>query len=78
MPASKEDKEFVAYLIELMQDFGVVTSRAMFGGFGLYHDGLMFALVADSELYLKVDELSKAKFLEKGMPAFSYSKNAKT
>ncbi|WP_203301031.1 TfoX/Sxy family protein [Marinobacter sediminum] len=27
----------------------------MFGGYGIYYDGLMFALVADDVLYFKAD-----------------------
>jgi len=39
--------EFIEYLLEQMQDVGPVNARAMFGGHGIYHDGIMFALVTD-------------------------------
>ena len=32
-----------------------VMGRAMFGGFGIFMDGVMFGLIADSDLYLEVD-----------------------
>ena len=55
--------EFVAYLRELMRDAGVATTaRAMFGGHGLYADGLFFAIVDDDVLYLKVDDETRADF----------------
>ncbi len=38
---------------ELLHDLGPVTSRKMFGGAGLYLDGVMFGLIADEELFLK-------------------------
>ena len=38
----------------------------MFGGAGLYRDGLMFGLVANNAAYLKVDETNKEKFLKAG------------
>jgi DNA transformation protein len=44
----------------------------MFGGFGLYLRGVMFALVAGETLYLKADALNRAAFEEAGMGPFVY------
>ena len=71
MSVSASFKEF---LIEQMAGFGRVTIRAMFGGAGVYHDGLMFALIDDEVLYLKVDESSRAAFEAENLPPFLYSK----
>ena len=49
----------------------------MFGGYGIYHDGLMFALVADDALYLKADDDSAESFTERGLPRFEYMKQGK-
>ena len=57
-----------------MAGFGAVTIRSMFGGAGVYHDGVMFALVDDEVLYLKVDESSRAAFEVENLPPFAYSK----
>ena len=38
---------------DLLHGLGPITSRKMFGGAGLYLDGVMFALIADGELFLK-------------------------
>jgi DNA transformation protein len=46
--------EFTDYLHEVFEDFGAIRVRRMFGGEGVYHQGLMFALVANERLYLKV------------------------
>ena len=55
--------DYIAYLRELMRDAGIATtSRAMFGGHGLYVDGLFFAIVDDDVLYLKVDDETRAAF----------------
>jgi DNA transformation protein len=75
--ASSKDKAFVAYVVELMQVIGPVQSRAMFGGHGLFLDGLMFALVSNTVLYLKVDKGSLANFQSRGLDAFTYVKNSK-
>jgi len=49
----------------------------MFGGFGIFHQGLMFGLIADGSLYLKADAESKALFEAEGSEAFSYYKKEK-
>ena len=69
--------EFVESLSDVFEEFGSITSRRMFGGHGIYPQGLMFGLIADDELFFKVDELSKLEFEEKGLHAFEYSKNGK-
>jgi DNA transformation protein len=37
---------------QLLGAAGRSVARRMFGGFGLYCDGVMFALIADDVLYL--------------------------
>lgn len=69
--------QFVDYLHEVFQQFGTITQRKMFGGVGIYHDGLIFGLVVKDVLYLKVDKSSKAIFLEHNLAPFSYEKNGK-
>ena len=70
--------EFVEYLEEVFQEFGAVRSRRMFGGYGIYHDDLMFGLVADDVLYLKADDQSAKLFEEKDLAPFEYVKNGKS
>ena len=69
--------EFVDYLTEVFQQFGAIRTRRMFGGYGVYHEGLMFGLVADDVLYLKTDNQSAKLFNEKGLQQFEYVKNGK-
>ena len=44
----------------------------MFGGHGIYHAGVMFALIADGQLYLKVDDESRGAFEAAGLSPFVY------
>ncbi|KPP97668.1 TfoX/Sxy family protein [Marinobacter sp. HL-58] len=67
--------EFVENLNDVFCQFGPVSVRRMFGGYGVYHDGLMFGLVADDVLYLKVDGESVGRFIELGLEPFEYQKN---
>jgi TfoX/Sxy family transcriptional regulator of competence genes len=48
----------------LFEPFGPVTVRRMFGGAGIYADGLCFATEADGEVFIKTDSLSQASFLD--------------
>ena len=77
MPASREQREYVSHIVDLLQSIGPVESRAMFGGFGVFLEGLMFGLVADNELYLKVDAENQQDFEALGLQAFSFQKNGK-
>lgn len=68
---------FVTYLLDMLADLGDVHARAMFGGFGVYHDGVMVGLVADGVFYLKVDDGNRARFEAEGSRPFSYRRKGK-
>jgi DNA transformation protein len=67
----------VDHLVAQMAGFGLVQARAMFGGHGLYHQGLMFALVADGRLFFKVDEQTVGGFERRGLGPFTYESRGK-
>jgi len=69
--------EFTEYLHEVFERFGPITVRKMFGGYGVFQDGLMFALVADDTLYLKADAENAHTFEELGLGPFEYAKSGK-
>lgn len=64
--------QFAALIEELLQPVGPVEVRAMFGGHGVFLDGVMFGLIADDELYLKVDDANRDRFAAAGLAAFVY------
>lgn len=77
MPIKKEEKEFVDNVVDLMQSIGPVGAKSMFGGYGLFLNGVMFALVADSTLYFKIDQALELELKNRGLEAFTYSKKGK-
>ena len=77
MPVSNEEKEFVTHVVDLMQSIGPVRAKGMFGGHGIFLEGLMFGLIADSVLYLKVDKETENEFKARGLEAFTYNKKGK-
>ncbi len=65
------DPEFIR---ELFAPFRPVAVKRMFGGAGLYADGLMFALVFDGAIFLKVDDASIPDFEREGSRPFVYTR----
>ncbi|NKB82726.1 MAG: transcriptional regulator [Nitrospirales bacterium] len=69
--------EFLEYVKEVFEQFGSIQTRKMFGGYGIYHKGVMFGLVADETLYLKAD-METVKFFEaRELEPFEYNKGGK-
>jgi DNA transformation protein len=64
--------DFIPFVQELLEDWASVSARRMFGGYGLYHEGLMFAIVMEQRLYLKVDEVNRPEFEALGLAPFTY------
>lgn len=77
MPAGNTQKAFVHHVLDLMQVIGPVYEKRMFGGYGIFLEGLMFAIVSDSTLYLKADNETRDAFLDNGLEAFTYFKQGK-
>ena len=61
---------YKAFVLEQLSAAGTVTPRAMFGGVGLYCQGLFFALIDDDTLYLKVDDTTRPEFERLGAQPF--------
>lgn len=61
---------FLEYVLDQLQAFGLVLPRAMFGGYGLYREGVFFGIVAGGRLYFKTDELARGRYLERGSEPF--------
>jgi DNA transformation protein len=68
--------------VELVKDalcgLGPVSVRRMFGGAGVYADGVMFGLVADDTLYLKADDETQRAYEAEGLGPFMYTGGGRT
>src|SRR5690349_7655707 len=70
---------FAEFLHEQLDPLGRVTMRRMFGKTGVFCDGLMFGMVTDNMLYLRVDDHNRAAFKEaESFPPLSYAKKGCT
>jgi DNA transformation protein len=61
------------HIQELFASFGPVTVRRMFGGAGIYSEGVMFALSYDGLVYLKADEGTAPSFEREGSVPFMFT-----
>ena len=61
---------FRAFVLDQFEELGDVEPRAMFGGVGLYRQGLFFAIIAADVLYLKVDDRTRPAYEAAGSRPF--------
>src|SRR5436305_10087308 len=70
---------FAEFLREQLAPVGLVTMRRMFGKTGVFCDGLMFGMVTDNMLYLRVDDRNRDAFQEaRSSPPLNYEKKGST
>lgn len=70
---------FAEFLREQLAPLGRITMRRMFGKTGVFCDGLMFGVMSEDTLYLRVDDLNRAVFAEaESLPPLTYEKKGQT
>lgn len=50
------DKSYLEFVVDQIEHAGLITYRKMFGEYGVYSDGKLFALVCDNKLFIKPTE----------------------
>jgi DNA transformation protein and related proteins len=71
------DDNYITYLQELFEPLGKISTKKMFGGFGIYCNSLIIALVIEDVLYLKTDEDTRTSFSNAGGQPFMYQGKGK-
>ena len=69
---AKAKDDYANYIVDKLSGIGDVNSRAMFGGHGIFHEGLMFALISDGVLYFKVDDSNREMYEKAGGSKFQH------
>jgi DNA transformation protein len=64
-------------VIVQLASWGSVTAKAMFGGYGLYYQAQIFAIVVDETLYFKVDAQTQPDYEAEGSKPFIYESQGK-
>jgi DNA transformation protein len=63
-------ESYRTFVLEQLARVAPVTAKSMFGGVGIYAEGLFFALIAEDRLYFKVDDTTRPDFERRGMEPF--------
>jgi DNA transformation protein len=71
------NKEYAQFVQDQLSEFGEVEFKSMFGGIGIFKDGLMFAKIGGDTFRLKVDETNQKQFEDRGMKPFHSEKKKK-
>jgi DNA transformation protein len=61
---------YLDYVLEQLGELGPVTSKAMFGGHGLYLGDQFFGIVHRDALYFKTDDASRGDYEARGSRPF--------
>ena len=64
------DPGYLQDVMEMMRPLGDVTSRSMFGGYGIFESGDMFALISGDALYFKADDSNRSRYEDAGAAQF--------
>lgn len=65
---------FIMYVLDSMNHIDGIEHKSMFGGYGIYKDGNIFSIIADDQIFFKVDESNKQDFLDYESKPFIYEK----
>lgn len=68
---------FVQSVVAQLNHVAPVSARAMFGGYGLYSEEVMFGLIAYDVLYFKVDSVNQQAYLDAESSPFIYQRHDK-
>lgn len=73
-----KNSEFRDYVVhDLLAEISGISTKKMFGGFGLYKNGAIFGIIADNEFYFKTDEAIQGEFEKYGSRPFTYERRGK-
>jgi TfoX/Sxy family transcriptional regulator of competence genes len=54
------DKAFVDFVLDQIDNAGEITAKKMFGEYGVFSNGKIFALICDNKLFIKPTESGRA------------------
>ncbi|HHP7242434.1 MAG TPA: TfoX/Sxy family protein [Cyclobacteriaceae bacterium] len=54
------DRKFVDFVVEQIENAGLITAKKMFGEYGIYSDEKIFGLICDNKLFVKPTKSGRA------------------
>lgn len=73
----KSSPAYRDYVMNFLSPHGPITARAMFGGYGIYYDRVIFASIVEDRLFFRVDEINRADFEAFDAEPFVYEGSGK-
>jgi DNA transformation protein len=70
----KQKDSFAAFVQEQLAPLGDLRSKSMFGGHGFYHRETLFGMEYKGKVFFRVDDITRPRYEEFGMPPFSPAK----
>ena len=70
-------RDYADYVVDLLSPWARVTAKAMFGGFGLYRQGQIFAIIVNDTLYFKVGDSNRPDYETASSSPFTYEAKGK-
>ena len=64
------DESFKDFVLDQLHDLGEVDCRRMFGGYGLYGNGVFFGIISQARLYFKTTPSTRIAYVQRGMQPF--------
>ncbi len=68
----KEEPGYLKHIMDRLSPLGEISSKYMFGGWGVFTEGLMFAVFAGDSLYFKVDDSNRQMYEKAGSTPFPH------
>ena len=70
-------EDYLQFVLDQLEPFGEISHKKMFGGVGIYKDGIMFAGIMGGTLHFKVNDSTRQDFIDRGMEPFYHGKMKK-
>jgi DNA transformation protein and related proteins len=64
------DASFKDFVLDQLHDLGDVDCRRMFGGYGLYQNGVFFGIIFQARLFFKTTAITRTAYVQRGMQPF--------
>ena len=71
----KANTDYTDRVMEQLTPLGGIGGRAMFGGYGIFHEGIMFGIISADTLYFKVNDSNHAAYEGAGSRPFTHSRS---
>jgi DNA transformation protein len=72
------DASFKDFVLDQLHDLGDVDCRRMFGGYGLYQNGVFFGIISQARLYFKTTATTRTAYVQSGMQPFRHARQTLT